>query len=147
VPELKSLLDSLKDQISEVNNANIEVQQRAVSAIHDTTIDQVYSTPRKALESFAGINPTSPTTAAYGIMINPNMILPGHAVVLEALLDVLQLHDITAMEYPVTIPEYIADISEHLSTIGKMIFMRLCSSAVRSMIDLLGNLHHLLSRR
>jgi hypothetical protein len=132
VPELKLLLDSLRNQLSEVDNTTIEVQQREVSAMQNTTIDQVYSTPSKAIASFTGVSPTNSVTAAYEILMNHNMILLGHSEVLQALLDVLQLHDITAMEYLVTIPEYMADISAHLSPIGKMIFMRACPSTISS---------------
>jgi hypothetical protein len=132
VPELKSLLDSLIKQVSGVNATTINVQLLEDSAVRDTTIDQVYSTPSKALDLFAGVNPDSSTTAAYGILMNHNMILPGHTEVLRALLDVLQLHDIASMKYLVTIPEYMADISAHLSPIGRTIFMRACPSTISS---------------
>mmetsp|Transcript_23854 Transcript_23854/g.22945 ORF Transcript_23854/g.22945 Transcript_23854/m.22945 type:complete len:757 (-) Transcript_23854:386-2656(-) len=132
--DLKSLLQQVSEakQISAVNDPTIEIPQKGVSESPDVTLDQIYSTPSKDEKLFTGVNPASPTTAAYELLSNPRMVLPGHAEVLHALLDSIQLHDITAMEYLVTIPEYMSDIAAHLSPIGSKIFMRACTPVVSS---------------
>jgi hypothetical protein len=119
VPELRSLIEDLEQN----------------SSLSDTSkVGELYATPSKNSDNFSGLNPainSSPTTAfeksvseAYNVIRNPIMVKAGQYDILQSFLEELGFDSREAMQYLITVPEYMEQIAEYLKPLGKIIFLR-----------------------
>jgi hypothetical protein len=125
---------SSKAKVDELRHI-LMLHRRSITADISGKLDAVYSTPRKSMENFVGVNPIisshkldssypAEIITAYRILTDESMVIAGHQDELQTMLRSLGLHSVAQMADLITISDYIDAIATHFSPIGRTIFLR-----------------------
>jgi hypothetical protein len=109
--------------------------EKEISLAQRETMETVFNTPLKSSENFTGSNPSIFTSEfsspqvkaideAFAVLTNQRLVRAGHYDILTTLLETFGLHDRATMDQLVTMPDFMEEIAELLSPIGKRIFLR-----------------------